>query len=210
MILMKKCTSCNIEKDLSEFAPQKLGKYGVTSKCRPCRAAQVSEWAKNNREKCAEKLRRWRAKNKQRSRDCNRAYYKANRQKRIRSVIEWQKRNPESKLVCNSVYRARNQEKLKEWRRRNRGAVAEMSRERESTKSMATPKWLSKEHKLCMKSFYELSNRVGLCIGVKHNVDHVMPLKSSILCGLHVPWNLQVLPARINAKKKNKIEGSCY
>lgn len=36
------------------------------------------------------------------------------------------------------------------------------------------------------------------------NVDHVVPLSSPLVCGLHVPWNLEIIPRLANAKKSNK------
>lgn len=71
-------------------------------------------------------------------------------------------------------------------------------------KSLAMPKWLSKEQIQEIENMYWLARDLKLVSGQTYHVDHVAPLHGKDVCGLHVPWNLQVLPADLNIKKSNK------
>jgi len=50
---------------------------------------------------------------------------------------------------------------------------------------------------------YWLAKDLEKVSGEEYHVDHIIPLAGKDVCGLHVPWNLQVLPADVNMSKNN-------
>ena len=69
----------------------------------------------------------------------------------------------------------------------------------------ATPEWLTWAERQEMTEMYK---RVA---GTKRrrkklSVDHIVPLRGKNVCGLHVPWNLQIIPLLDNQRKKNRHE----
>lgn len=78
------------------------------------------------------------------------------------------------------------------------------SRIRQEGQLQATPKWLTSEQKSAISSIYRQARHLSKLTGVKHVVDHIAPLNGKHSCGLHVPWNLQVIPEIDNLRKGNK------
>lgn len=64
---------------------------------------------------------------------------------------------------------------------------------------LATPPWLSNEDRKKIRDTYEVASR-------RHqSVNHIVPLSSPIVCGLHVPWNLEIIPLPSNIIKSNHM-----
>jgi len=69
----------------------------------------------------------------------------------------------------------------------------------------ATPKWITADQKLDMRMLYLKAQELTKMTGERYVVDHIIPLISPDVCGLHVPWNLRVITQEENLKKSNKV-----
>jgi len=69
----------------------------------------------------------------------------------------------------------------------------------------ATPKWITPEQKLSMRELYLQAQKMTKLTGERYVVDHIIPLISPEVCGLHVPWNLRVITQEENLIKSNKL-----
>lgn len=74
-----------------------------------------------------------------------------------------------------------------------------------ASKLCATPKWLTEEHYAQIVDIYKEREILTEITGILYHVDHIVPLQGETVCGLHVPWNLQVIPATENLSKSNKL-----
>jgi len=76
---------------------------------------------------------------------------------------------------------------------------------RQRRRKQATPKWLTATHKMEIRLKYRLAAELSRRTGVKYVVDHIIPMFGKTVCGLHVPWNLDVITHSENSKKSNKL-----
>lgn len=94
---------------------------------------------------------------------------------------------------------ANSRKTSKAYYERNKAKSFAKSAMYRARKLRAAPVWLTDEMKEEINLVYRQAKELGGC-----HVDHIVPLKGENVCGLHVPWNLQILTAKENLVKSNK------
>lgn len=173
--MVKRCYKCKEEKQLEAFSKNQ-------TKCKSCTKA----YREANQEMIAAQKRAWYESNLERCRakyEAERgkyqARYKENREKISKRNQAWQKSNHDKKNAITAKRRAR---KLK-----------------------AIPEWMTKRDFAAIEEWYRIAKDLQWLSEEPLQVDHIIPLQGKEVCGLHVPWNLQVLPASENFSKGNRI-----
>ena len=131
-------------------------------------------------------------------RSVDREYAAKNREVAKQRASAWYYDNKEYALKARKEYRSN-------WNKENRHKRNAVENKRRAFKLNATPKWLSKEQLQQIESIYWLARLQQELTDEQYHVDHIIPLQGKTVCGLHVPWNLQVLKATENLSKGNRI-----
>ncbi len=107
------------------------------------------------------------------------------------------------------------------WREDNRDRLREMNREY-SRRMSKDPHWAAyrrdhwqRRHRLQRRMEYMLRNLPGAAEDIRAlykealdrglSVDHIVPINHPDVCGLHVPWNMQLLTLEENVQKNNSL-----
>jgi hypothetical protein len=92
------------------------------------------------------------------------------------------------------------------YRKANLDKHAAKENKRRAAKLNRTPAWLTDDDHWMIEQAYELAALRTKMFGFSWEVDHVLPMQGKMVSGLHVPTNLQVIPATLNRKKTNQYE----
>lgn len=88
------------------------------------------------------------------------------------------------------------------YQRNNKGYYAEKCATRRAIKLRAKPSWAND---FFIQEAYRLAALRTKMLGYPWHVDHIVPLQSKIVCGLHVEHNMRVIPGSENIRKRNYV-----
>lgn len=171
-------------------------KYYFTGQ--PCSHGHIA--LRKTKGTCVECLKlEWEASNKKRSekpkseasKAAGRRYYERNK---AQVIARAQARPTEDKQRYSKTHKATNKEYY--------NVLTSLRKRRHKN---ATPKWLTYKQKQDIKALYMQAMTLTRITTIRYVVDHIIPLISDEVCGLHVPWNLQVITQEENLKKSNKL-----
>lgn len=125
------------------------------------------------------------------------AAYGRNKEKAIARALEW---------VANN--RDLHNKKCNAWAKKNKAAVNARTARRYASKTQATPKFVleNADFLWMIREAYHLAKLREQVVGGKWEVDHIVPLRGTVVSGLHAPWNLQVVPMTANRRKSNSFQ----
>jgi len=173
--------------------------------CSECQCERGARYYANNKEKAKRIRASWREKNKEKDRADVAAYQAAHADKLKQAAARLRKAHPERSRASTAKHRKLHHADVlasaSAWRKRNRDKVNAKKARRMASKLQATPKWASP---FFMSEAYHLAKlRKQICGGDWH-VDHIVPLRSPIVCGLHWEKNFAVIPGKTNQAKGNR------
>lgn len=173
---MKRCSKCLNEKSKSEFSKRSNAADGLQFWCKACRKESFDSY---------------RAKNS----TCIENWQKTYRLEKPEAIAKAQAKYREANRAQRNTYFAL-------YSKLNKSKRSALVAARRAKKLQATPSWANSGY---IALFYEMARLESDRVGEKVHVDHIVPLRSSKVCGLHNEHNLQLLVASANLRKSNRV-----
>lgn len=189
----KKCKVCNTTKESSEFQRDKKCLDGLRADCKDCRNAKKRKDWNDNKEHNSKARKEYRARNVERIKEEKKRSYIRNRD----SILAKQKIYAENNKEAKAIYRK------KHYRENKHIYIANARKREDRLKDGINDNYTDR-----MKELYYISEAMCKEDNIKYQVDHIVPLTHKNVCGLHVPWNMQILTEGENRSKKNKFDGT--
>ena len=119
---------------------------------------------------------------------------------------DWYLANRDTVIAAAKARPATEKRKHKDkWKCNNPGWTLADNKSRRRKHREATPSWLTPTQKQALRQVYIDAITVTKVTGTRYVVDHIWPLRSEVVCGLHVPWNLRVMTHKENLTKSNLL-----
>jgi len=160
-------------------------------KCKELKEFAAYGKNKSRKDGCADEC-------KECKRTMDNAYAVKNRDKVKQRASIWYYANLDKARASNKTYNSL-------WVRINKGKNCAKASNYRTRKLNASPPWLTEEDYKNIQTEYLLAQWTSSVMNSQYHVDHIVPLQGKKVCGLHVPWNLQVIPAITNIQKGNRI-----
>lgn len=190
---MKTCTKCKIENPIMYFGKCSKNIDKLNNKCKDCQYIIRHTFYVKNTEKVKQKVQNYRDNNKHKIKELSKKYRENNREiLKQKKLIDYEKNKEVRRL-----------EKL-ESMRKTLPKVLARNKKRQLELTKRTPKWLTKEDFKCIELLYVYANKMRNKYDMEFHVDHIIPLNGKLVSGLHVPWNLRVIPQKDNLSKGNR------
>lgn len=198
---MKTCAVCGKQKPRSEFSKKSANPDGLQRNCKECQAEYHRKWRAENVESRKTREKRWRDENYDRYRT-NQAKWLAENAERLPGYQRKYKEKVKSRIRArDKAYRIATREQAAEYRKKycasHKPQLALKAGKRRAAKVKSTPKWANLD---AVRAFYTLASATP-----GTHVDHIVPLVSKLVCGLHCEANLQLLPGPENQRKGNRV-----
>lgn len=119
-----------------------------------------------------------------------------------RKILRLAEYHRNKSMSTRRAYIPRKREISRNWAFRNKPHLAAKERRRHAGKIYRTVAWADERQ---IAVFYKVAAALSRRDGILYHVDHVIPLQGKTVSGLHVHYNLAVIPAIDNIKKGNRF-----
>ena len=222
-ITEKKCTGpCGLIKPLSEFNVHKTSASGYDYRCKPCKSEYNKEYCKNNNVILKAKKKVFRQKNKesiakyalkwcQENPDYHSKYRKKNEAEKKEYGARYRASHLDMVRAKSLKHYYNNKDAIRikqaKYRRENAHTIQASGAKRRADKLQRTPVWADLE---AIKQVYADCIEINLAAATagcseRFSVDHIVPLVSKLVSGLHVEYNLQIITIKENCSKGNRF-----